>query len=393
MFDWLSLGLGLTLGLLIGGLCALQVYLRRQRGFAELADKVARLETTNAQLEKSVLQGSKLEAQMKTEFTQLAQQVLEQNRSQLIEQSQQSIGGLLAPLRERLSDFSKKVEDSYQQEARERFHLQKEIQQLVQLNQHMSEEARNLTRALKGDSKTQGNWGELVLTRVLESSGLREGEEFVVQGKELSLRNEAGRRLQPDVIIKLPEDKHLIVDAKVSLTAYERYVEADDPTVKQAALKQHLHSINQHVQQLSDKHYSTLSGLNSPDFVLLFMPIEPAFSLAIQHQANLFAHAWERKIVLVSPTTLLATLKTVASIWKLEQQNANAEEIALRGGALYDKFVSFVEELDKVGQQIDRTQRIYQGAMLKLKDGTGNLIRRAEQLRELGVKHKKRLKN
>ncbi|MEL7529858.1 MAG: DNA recombination protein RmuC [Bacteroidota bacterium] len=393
MFDWLSLGLGLTLGLLIGGLLALQVYLRRQRGFAELLDKLARLETSKAQLEESVLQGSKLEERMKTEFSQLAQQVLDQNRNQLIEQSQQSIGGLLAPLRERLSDFSKKVEDSYQQEARERFHLQKEIQQLVQLNQHMSEEARNLTRALKGDSKTQGNWGELVLTRVLESSGLREGEEFIVQGKDLSLRNEEGRRLQPDVIIKLPDDKHLIVDAKVSLTAYERYVEADEALAKQTALKQHLHSINQHVQQLSDKHYSSLSGLNSPDFVLLFMPIEPAFSLAVQHQPNLFAHAWERKIVLVSPTTLLATLKTVASIWKLEQQNANAQEIALRGGALYDKFVSFVEELDKVGQQIDRTQRTYQGAMLKLRDGNGNLIRRAEQLRDLGVKHKKRLKD
>ncbi len=393
MFDWLSLGLGLTLGLLIGGLLALQVYLRRQRGFAELLDKVARLETNNDQLEKNVLQGSKLEDRMKTEFSQLAQQVLDQNRNQLIEQSQQSIGGLLEPLRERLSDFSKKVEDSYQQEARERFHLQKEIQQLVQLNQHMSEEARNLTRALKGDSKMQGNWGELVLTRVLESSGLREGEEFIVQGKDLSLRNEEGRRLQPDVIIKLPDNKHLIVDAKVSLTAYERYVEADEALAKQTALKQHLHSINQHVQQLSDKHYSTLSGLNSPDFVLLFMPIEPAFSLAVQHQPNLFAQAWERKIVLVSPTTLLATLKTVASIWKLEQQNANAQEIALRGGALYDKFVSFVEELDKVGQQIDRTQRSYQGAMLKLRDGNGNLIRRAEQLRDLGVKHKKRLKD
>ncbi|MFK7921159.1 MAG: DNA recombination protein RmuC [Bacteroidia bacterium] len=393
MFDWLSLGLGLTLGLLIGGLLALQVYLRRQRGFAELRDKLARLETTKAQLEQSVLQGSKLEDRMKTEFSQLAQQVLDQNRSQLIEQSQQSLGGLLEPLRERLTDFSKKVEDSYQQEARERFHLQKEIQQLVQLNQHMSEEARNLTRALKGENKTQGNWGELVLTRVLESSGLREGEEFIVQGKDLSLRNEEGRRLQPDVIIKLPDDKHLIVDAKVSLTAYERFVEQDDPKIKEAALKAHLHSIHQHIQQLSDKHYSTLSGLNSPDFVMLFMPIEPAFSLAVQHQSDLFAHAWERKIVLVSPTTLLATLKTVASIWKLEQQNANAQEIALRGGALYDKFVSFVEELDKVGVQIDRTQRTYQGAMLKLRDGNGNLIRRAEQLRDLGVKHKKRLKD
>lgn len=393
MFDWLSLGLGLTLGLLIGGLIALQVYLRRQRGFAELHDKLARLETTKAQLEQSVLQGSKLEDRMKTEFSQLAQQVLDQNRSQLIEQSQQSLGGLLEPLRERLTDFSKKVEDSYQQEARERFHLQKEIQQLVQLNQQMGEEARNLTRALKGDSKTQGNWGELVLTRVLESSGLREGEEFIVQGKDLSLRNEEGRRLQPDVIIKLPDDKHLIVDAKVSLTAYERFIEQDDPKAKQAALKAHLHSIHQHIQQLSDKHYSTLSGLNSPDFVLMFMPIEPAFSLAVQHQSDLFAHAWERKIVLVSPTTLLATLKTVASIWKLEQQNTNAQEIALRGGALYDKFVSFVEELDKVGVQIDRTQRTYQGAMLKLRDGNGNLIRRAEQLRDLGVKHKKRLKD
>ncbi|MEL7339042.1 MAG: DNA recombination protein RmuC [Bacteroidota bacterium] len=393
MFDWLSLILGLVLGLLLGGLVALQVYLRRQRGFAELSDKLARLETLNQQLNQQQQDQKSLDERLKSEFGQLAREVLDHNRNQLLEQSQQSIGGLLEPLRERLTDFAKKVEDSYQQEARERFHLQKEIQQLVQLNQHMSEEARNLTRALKGDSKAQGNWGELVLSRVLESSGLREGEEFVVQGKDLPLRNEEGRRLQPDVIVKLPDDKHLIVDAKVSLTAYERFVEAEEESVRQLALKQHLHSIRQHIEQLSQKHYSSLSGLNSPDFVLLFMPIEPAFSLAVQHDPNLFSHAWERKIVLVSPTTLLATLKTVASIWKLEQQNANAQEIALRGGALYDKFVGFVEELDKLGLQIDRSQRIYQQTMLKLRDGNGNLIRRAEQLRDLGVKHKKRLKD
>ncbi len=391
MFDWLSLLLGLLLGVLLTGLGALLWYLRQQKRQLETQSRLSRLETQKEQLEKQLKVEEDLETRHRQTFEQLARQVLDQQNDRWTTQSQTALSSLLDPLKERLTDFSRKVEDAYQGEARERFHLRKEIESLVRLNHQMSEEARNLTRALKGDSKKQGNWGELVLSRVLEGSGLREGEEFVVQAKELQLISVDGRRLQPDVIVKLPENKHLIVDAKVSLTAYERFVEAEDDATQQLALRQHVQSVTQHISQLSEKHYAGLSGINSPDFVLLFMPIEPAFSAAVQHKPDLFAYAWDRKIVLVSPTTLLATLKTVASLWKLERQNTNAQEIALQGGRLYDKFVGFVEELDKVGQQIDRTQRSYQTAMLKLRDGNGNLIRRAEQLRDLGVPHKKKL--
>jgi DNA recombination protein RmuC len=391
MFDWTSLILGFLLGLLIMGLVALLLYQRRQKKWLDLNAALSRLETQKKQLEEQLLKGESQAQQMQQQFENLARQVLDQNSSRWAQQSQNALHSLLDPLKARLTDFSQKVESAYQDEARERFHLRKEIEALVSLNQQMSEEARNLTRALKGDSKKQGNWGELVLSRVLENSGLREGEEFVVQAKELQLSASDGRRLQPDVVVRLPDEKHLIVDSKVSLTAYERFVDADEETAQQVALKQHVQSVTTHINQLGEKHYSSLKGLHSPDFVLLFMPIEPAFSAAVQFKPDLFAYAWERKIVLVSPTTLLATLKTVASLWKLERQNANAQEIALQGGRLYDKFVGFVEELDKVGQQIDRTQRSYNQAMLKLRDGNGNLIRRAEQLRDLGVPHKKRL--
>jgi len=262
--------------------------------------------------------------------------------------------------------------------------------QLHKLNLEMSEEARNLTRALKGDSKVQGNWGEMILARVLESSGLREGQEFVVQGKEMELQSINGRRLQPDVIVRLPDEKHLIIDAKVSLTAYERFVEVE-PEYKNIQLKQHLDSIQKHIKELSDKHYSGLDALNSPDFVLMFMPLEPAFSLAIQGKPDLFTFAWERKIVMVSPSTLLATLKTVGSIWQIDQQNSNAHEIARQGGALYDKFVLFVEELEKVGKSIDKASDSYHQAMQRLSQGRGNLMSRAEKLQELGAKTHKNL--
>lgn len=334
-----------------------------------------------------------IQAHYQTEFENMAQRILDKNSEKLSRTSNQQLDQLLSPLKERLTHFEKKVEETYDRESRERLILQKEIEQLMGLNQQMSADARNLTKALKGDSKAQGNWGELILSRVLESSGLRSGEEFVVQAKDMSLTAENGQRLQPDVIVRLPEEKHLVIDSKVSLTAYERFVEAEEEPEQQAFLRQHLDSLTTHINQLSDKHYHNLNGLNSPDFVLLFMPIEPAFSIALQARTDLFSYAWDRRIVLVSPTTLLATLKTVASIWKMEHQNKNAIEIARQGGALYDKFVGFVEEMEKIGKHLGQAQGTYTDAMNKLKDGRGNLASRAEKLRKLGARTQKKLKD
>jgi DNA recombination protein RmuC len=345
-------------------------------------------------LEKLESKESELKAmheRMQSEFENLANRILHQSAEKLTAANQQQMQHLLNPLKDRLTTFEKKVEDTYNSEARERFHLKKEIESLMQTNLRMSEDAQNLTRALKGDSKLQGNWGELILSRILESSGLREGEEFVVQGKELKLTDTDGKRFQPDVIVNLPDKKHIVIDSKVSLTAYERFVSAPDED-RDAFLKQHLDSVTTHVRQLSAKHYQALNGLRTPDFVLLFMPLESAFSLAVQARPDLFNFAWDQKIVIVSPTTLLATLKTVASIWKMEQQNTNAVEIARQGGLLYDKFASFIEDMHKIGKQLDQANTAYTDAMNKLATGKGNLISRANRLQELGVKTKKELK-
>ncbi|MFN0201394.1 MAG: DNA recombination protein RmuC [Bacteroidia bacterium] len=335
---------------------------------------------------------NQLQQQFRTDFENLANQILEKNTIKLASSQETSLTNLLNPLKERLQHFEKRVEESYGEEARERFHLKKELESLLKLNQQLGEEARNLTQALKGDSKMQGNWGEMILVKILENSGLRAGEEFIVQGKEMTLMNEMGERLQPDVIVQLPEKKHVIIDSKVSLTAYERYISENLAAEKEKHLKRHLDSLTTHIQQLSSKHYHQIQGLTAPDFVLLFMPLESAFSLAIQAKPDLFQFAFDKKIVVVSPTTLLATLKTVASIWKLEYQNQNAAEIARQGGLLYDKFVMFIEELEKVGKHIKSTQDTYDQVFKRLNIGRDSLISRAEKLRELGVKNNKSLK-
>ncbi len=361
----------------------------------DLTRELTRMEASFAQLSNEAKNRekdlSRLQQQFRLEFEQLTQDVLERNTQKLARDNQYQLHHLLQPLKDRIESFEKKVDHTYQQEARERFTLQREIEKLVTLNVQMGEEARNLTRALKGDVKQQGNWGELVLIRVLEQSGLREGTEYIVQGKKLSLTDANGRRQQPDVVICLPDKQHLIVDAKVSLVAYERYLRIEGPQARAQALKEHLNSVQRHVQGLSDKHYQDLDGLNPPDFVLLFMPIESAFGLAVQAQEDLFAYAWERRVVIVSPTTLLATLKTVASLWRLEHQHTHAQEIARQGGALYDKFAAFVEELEKIGQSLNRASDHYLSAMKKLRDGKGSLFTRAEALKQLGIKHRKEL--
>lgn len=322
------------------------------------------------------------------QFRLLAQQVFDDNSRKFGSQQQETMQQLLQPLREQLGDFRRRVDDVYDKEARDRQGLAEQIVQLKQLNLQMSEDALNLTQALKGDNKTQGNWGELVLERVLEESGLRRGFEYEVQ---VSAEDDSGRRLQPDVVIHLPDRKDIIVDAKVSLNAYERYCSADDEPGRQQALREHITSVKRHIKGLSEKSYETLPQVHSLDFVLLFIPIEAAFLTAIEQDRKLFGDAFERNILLVSPSTLLVTLRTINNIWRYEKQNLNAKEIAKRGGELYDKFVGFVGALDDVGKHLDQTRRAYDTAMSRLSSGKGNLINRATALQQLGVRTKKSL--
>ena len=322
------------------------------------------------------------------QFKNLANEILEDKSKRFTEQNAASLDALLKPLQTKLTEFKEQVSTSYGNEARERHALKSEIERLANLNLRMSDETRSLTQALKGDSKVQGNWGELVLESILESSGLRKGEEYVVQD---SHTQSDGSRLQPDVVIKLPEGRSLVVDSKVSITAYARHAETTDPVIAEQELAAHIQSLRQHIQGLSGKNYSSLYGVGSVDFVLMFVPIEPAFLLALKTAPNLYQEALAKNIVLVCPSTLMATLRTVAHLWRQDHQNRNALEIAQQCGNLYDKFVGFVDDLEKLGQRLDQAQTSYHDAFNKLKTGKGNLIRSAEKVRELGVKPSKNL--
>ena len=323
-----------------------------------------------------------------SQFKNLANEILEDKSKRFTEQNAASLDALLKPLQTKLTEFKEQVNTSYGNEARERFALKSEIERLANLNLRMSDETRSLTQALKGDSKVQGNWGELVLESILESSGLRKGEEYVVQD---SHTQSDGSRLQPDVVIKLPEGRSLVVDSKVSITAYARHAETTDVLIAEQELTAHIQSLRQHIQGLSTKNYSSLYGVGSVDFVLMFVPIEPAFLLALKTAPNLYQEALAKNIVLVCPSTLMATLRTVAHLWRQDHQNRNALEIAKQCGSLYDKFVGFVDDLEKLGQRLDQAQTSYHDAFNKLKTGKGNLIRSAEKVRELGVKPSKNL--
>ncbi|MBK8481226.1 MAG: DNA recombination protein RmuC [Proteobacteria bacterium] len=320
---------------------------------------------------------------MATEFENLANRILTEKGRALGEASRAGLEALLKPLREQLDGFRTKVEQIHHTETQERASLREQLQLLAQLNQQMNDEARNLTRALKGDKKVQGNWGEMVLERVLEQSGLRKGVEYDLQS---SYRDREGQLFRPDVVIHLPEGKDIVVDAKVSLLAYQDYLNAADDPGRLAALEAHVQAVRDHITTLGAKDYSALQGLRSVDFVLLFMPIEPAFMLAFQHDEKLLGAAFEQRIVVVTPTTLLATLRTVSSVWRFERQSENARLIAERAGAVYDKLRGFVEEFERLGSQLELTQRTYQGALNRLTQGRGNLIRQAEAFVELGVR-------
>ena len=342
------------------------------------ADKLATLQQT-AQEAKTVLSD---------QFKNLANEILEEKSKRFAEQNQHNLDTLLKPLQEKLTHFRKQVDETYQSEARERFALKQEVEKLAGLNLRMTDETRALTNALKGESKTQGDWGELVLETILENSGLRKGEEYLVQDTQTI---SDGSRLQPDVVIRLPESKHLVIDSKVSITAYTRYIQADDDSIKTAELNSHVLSIKQHIQGLSAKNYQDLYGVGSIDFVLMFIPIEPAFLAAMRHAPDIYQEALKKNIVIVCPSTLLATVRTVAHLWRQEHQNRNAQEIARQCASLYDKFVGFVEDLDKVGQRLEQAQISYADAVGKLKTGRGNLIRTAENVKKLGVKPNKSL--
>lgn len=325
---------------------------------------------------------------LKQEFENLANRIFDQKSERFSQQTRTSLDALLNPFRDQLQDFRKRVEDVYTSETRDRQALRSEIKSLQDLNRQITEEAANLARALKGDKKIQGNWGELILERVLERSGLRKGVEYETQG---SFRDSDHQLLRPDVIVNLPDKRHLVVDSKVSLVAYQQWVNEEDDAVRGDLLRQHVDAVRAHIRSLSEKDYSQLNGLHSPDFVFLFMPIEPAFVAAFQQDENLFAEAFERKIIVVTPTTLLATLRTIENIWRYERQSQNARRIADRASAVYDKLRVFVESMEKLGTQLNTAQGSYDAAMNTLTRGRGNLVSQANRFVELGVRVKKEI--
>ena len=330
----------------------------------------------------------KLQEKFTKEFENLANKILEEKTVKFTEQNKENLKNILSPLQDKIQLFEKKVEDTHKESIDYHAALRQQILGLREMNEQMSKETLNLTKALKGDSKMQGNWGELVLERVLEKSGLEKGREYEVQQ---SFVTEEGNRLFPDVVINLPDGKKMIVDSKVTLTAYERYINAEDETEKAQYLKEHLIAIKRHVDQLSEKNYHDLYQMESPDFVLLFIPIESAFALALNEDTSLYNKAFEKNIVIVTPSTLLATLRTIDSMWTNQKQQENAVEIARQAGALYDKFEGFVSDLVKIGKKMDEAKAEYGNAMNKLFEGKGNLINSVEKLKKMGAKAKKAL--
>lgn len=331
---------------------------------------------------------AEMQQRLTTEFENIANRVLQQRQEDFSQQSRKQIGDMLLPLSERIKDFREQVSNAFNQETREKASLQAELKQLIELNQTLSKDATNLTQALKGDVKKQGNWGEFILEKVLEASGLRKGMEYE---REVVVHGVEGDVLRPDVIIRMPDNKHIIVDSKVSLVAYEQMQQTDSEEQYKSLLKAHVESLKQHVKELYDKQYQRATGLNTPDFVLMFVPIEASYSVAIQADSTLYDYALERKIVIVSPTTLLATLHTISYVWKQENQSRNAQEIARLAGAMYDKLCGMTEDFQKVQKSLDSAQKAYNETFKKLSEGNGNVLRTADRIRELGAKASKSL--
>ena len=359
----------------------------------ELRESLAREETERTSSEKRIKEQrqefDKVKDQLKIDFQNLANNILEEKTKKFTEQNKENLDTLLKPLSEKIKEFKQKVENTHETQTRDGVALREQIKQLTELNVKMSEDANNLTNALKGQSKTMGNWGELILETLLENSGLKKGEEYLIRE---SFTKDEGGRSQPDVIINLPDKKHLVIDSKVSLVAYERYCSTlQNDGNGESHLKDHIASIRKHVSDLSKKNYQDLYQISAPDFVMMFVPLDPALIIALQNERDLFIDAFNKGIFLVCPATLLFALRTIATLWQREKQNANAMEIARRGGALYDKFVGFYEQLENLGTCIRKTQECYDDSLNKLKTGRGNLIRQVEMIKELGARSSKSL--
>lgn len=363
-----------------------------QQKVIELNSKLSSLQSDYANLQQKLAEqkGELEELQQKfvKEFENLANKIFDEKTTKFSEQSKANLSEILSPLREKITEFQSKVEQT-NKESIDRFAaLRQQLLTLKEMNQQMSTDAQNLVKALKGDTKTQGDWGEIQLERILERSGLRKGEEYLIQE---SYTADDGKRKRPDVIVNLPEEKKIIIDSKLSLVSYERFVSTEDEQERNIHLKSFIDSVRRHIKELSDKNYSTIFDQGTLDFVLMFIPIEPAFSLAVQYGENLYTDAYDKNIIIVSPSTLLATLRTIANIWKQEYQNRNVIEIAKQSGALYDKFVAFTEDLVSVGNRLDQAKGSYVDAMKKLSEGRDNLVNKAEKIRKLGAKTSKQL--
>jgi DNA recombination protein RmuC len=369
-----------------------ELYHQEQKRNLELTGELERmkavLESREQVLDEKKAEFLELKVKLTHEFEALAGKILEEKTQRFTEQNKTNLTTILDPLKEKIKEFEQKVEQHYSDEGKEKASLRQEIRLLHDLNKVMHHEAQNLTRALKGDTKTQGNWGEFILESILEKSGLVKDREYQLQA---SLQDEDGRRFQPDVLITLPENRHMIIDSKVSLVAYENFVNSEDDSAREGYLKEHLLSLRKHVKGLSEKSYQNLTGISAMDFVLLFVPIEPAFALAVSRDHGLFNEAFEKNIVIVSPTTLLATLRTVANIWRNEHQNLNAMEISRLAGSMYDKLVGFADDMGKIKTAIRRADESYDDAIKKLSEGKGNVLSTAQRVKALGAKTSKQL--
>lgn len=421
LMEYISLILGLAIGAAIGyiisqllkkaSLVGLQVkneelasqlslanaeLSKKNNELNEINIKSATLQAEKSSLDEKIAEYRKEQEKnseiMKSHFENLANKIFEQKTDRFKTESEKSIKELITPLKEQLGSFQKKIDDSFNEQAKEQRSLQTHILNVIQVSEKMKVETESLTRALKGDVKAQGNWGEMILEKILEESGLRKDKDYTLQANAMGLKSDEGAATQkPDVVVNLPENKHIIIDSKVSLTHYERYCAEENIDEKNKNLNLFLNSIKEHVKILSNKHYEKNEKLNSPDFVLMFMPIEGAYSLALQKDAGLHNYAWEKKIVIVCPTTLFATLSTISSLWKIENHNKNAAEIARQAGTLHDKFIGFLEDMQDIEKNIERTSGAYKSAISKLSSGTGNIINRIKNLEALGAKTSKKL--